>query len=211
MARRAGDVLGSGVGALNHGELRLHQGRLDEAHELLELALRTFRAAQYSIGEALTLVYLGHLAAEQGRFDDASTLFDKAVELLGAAGSKSLLIEADARRAQAFVLEGRHEEGTGLAQECLEREQETGEVGPRTALLHRLLAVAAVQGRRPYDAPPHFEESLRVGRELGADYEVGRTLQAKVVTGFASDEELAEADAIMARLGVVSLPDVPLP
>jgi hypothetical protein len=81
----------------------------------------------------------------------------------------------------------------------------------RTALLERLLAVAAVQGRRREDALPHFEESLRLGRELGADYEVGRTLQAKVLTGFASDEELEEAEAIMARLGVVSLPDVPLP
>ena len=174
-------------------------------------ALRTFGAAKYPIGEALTLVYLGHLAAEQARFDDAATLLETAIEQLGAVGSKSLLIEADARRAQAFVLEGRHEEATALAQDCLEREQETGEVGPRTALLHRLLAVAAVQGRRRDDAPSHFEESLRLGRELGADYEVGRTLQAKVLTGFASDEELEEAEAIMARLGVVSLPEVPLP
>jgi class 3 adenylate cyclase/tetratricopeptide (TPR) repeat protein len=209
MARRAGDVLGNGIAALNHGELRLHQGRLEEARELLEGALRTFRAAKYPIGEALALVYLGHLAAEQGRFDDASALFDAAGELL--VGSKSLLIEADARRAQAYVLEGRHEEATALAQDCRERERETGEAGVRTALLERLLAVAAVQGGRSDDAPPHFDASLRLGRELGADYEVGRTLQAKVLTGFASDEELEEAEAIMAGLGVVSLPDLPLP
>ena len=65
--------------------------------------------------------------------------------------------------------------------------------------------------RRREEAPPHFDASLRLGRELGADYEVGRTLQAKVLTGFASDDELAEAEAIMARLGVVSLPAPPLP
>jgi tetratricopeptide (TPR) repeat protein len=211
MARRAGDVIGRGIAALNHGELRLNQGRLEEAHELLESALRTFRAAKYPIGEALTLVYLGHLAAEQGRFGDASGLFDTAVELLTAIGSKPNLIEAGARRAQAYVLEGRHEEAAALAQECLDLEQETGEVGARTALLERLLAVAAVQGRRREDAPAHFEESLRIGREYGADYEVGRTLQAKVLTGFASDAELEEAEAIMARLGVVSLPAMPLP
>jgi len=209
MARRAGDVIGSGIAALNHGELRLHQGHLDDAHELLEVALRTFRAAKYPIGEALALAYLGHLAAEQSRFDDASQLFDKADELL--VGSKSLQIEADARRAQAYVLEGRHEEAASLAQECLERERETGEAGVRTAMLERLLGLAAVQGRRRDDAAPHFDESLRLGRALGADYEVGRTLQAKVLTGLSSDEELAEAEAIMARLGVVSLPEVPLP
>lgn len=211
MAGRAGDVLGRGIAALNHGELRLHQGRLDEAQELLERALRTFRAAKYPIGEGLTLVYLGHLAAEQARFDDAFALLDSASEQLTATGSRSLEIEADARRAQAYVLEGRHEEAAALARECLEREQETGELGARTALLERLLAVTAVQGRRPEDAPPHFEASLRIGRELRADYEVGRTLQAKVLTGFASDEEHEEAEAIMTRLGVVSLPALPLP
>ncbi len=211
LARRCGEVIGTGIAALNHGELRLNQGRLEEAHELLESALRTFRAAKYPIGEGVTLVYIGHLASEQGRFEDASTLLDTAVELLTTIGSKSNVIEAEARRAQAYVLEGRHEEAAALAQHCLELEQETGEVGARTALLERLLAVTAVQGRRRDDAPAHFEESLRIGREYKADYEVGRTLQAKVMTGFASDEELAEAEAIMERLGVVSLPDVPLP
>ena len=211
LARRCGEVIGTGIAALNHGELRLNQGRLEEAHELLESALRTFRAAKYPIGEGVTLVYLGHLAAEQGRFADAAVLFDTAVERLTAIGSKSNVIEAEARRAQAYVLEGRHEEAAALARQCLELEQETGEVGARTALLERLLAVTAVQGRRRDDAPPHFEESLRIGREYKAHYEVGRTLQAKVLTGFASDEELAEAEAIMERLGVVSLPEVPLP
>jgi class 3 adenylate cyclase/predicted ATPase len=211
MARRSGEVIGSGIAALNHGELRLNQGRLEEAQQLLESALRTFRAAKYPIGEAVALVYLGHLAAEQSRFDDATSLFDRAVEMLTAIRSKSNLIEAEARRAQAYVLEGRHEEATSLAQRCLDFEQETGEIGARTALLERLLAVTAVQGRRREDAPAHFEESLRIGREYGADYEVGRTLQAKVLTGFASEEELAEAEAIMERLGVVSLPEMPLP
>jgi tetratricopeptide (TPR) repeat protein len=159
----------------------------------------------------VTLVYIGHLASEQGRFEDASALFDTAVELLTTIGSKSNVIEAEARRAQAYVLEGRHEEAAALARDCLEQEQETGEIGARTALLERLLAVTAVQGRRRDDAPPHFEESLRIGREYKADYEVGRTLQAKVMTGLASDEELVEAEAIMERLGVVSLPEVPLP
>ena len=50
----------------------------------------------------------------------------------------------------------------------------------RTALLERLLAVAAVQARRREEASPHFEESLRIGRGTRRHYEVGRTLQAKV-------------------------------
>ena len=211
VSRRAGDVLTGGHTTTNHGELLLHRGRLEEAEELLQDGLRTYRAATFPIGEALVLVYLGHLAAEQGRFTDAYALLDDAGERLAALGSKSFLIEADTRRAQAYVLEGRHAEAAELARSCLERMQETGEAGVRAATLERLLAVAVVQARRPEEAAPHFAESLRLGREFGADYEVARTLQAKLLTGFADDAEREEAEAIMARLGVVSFPDVPLP
>jgi predicted ATPase/class 3 adenylate cyclase len=211
VARRAGDVLTTGHTATNHGELLLNRGQLEESHELLEQALRTYRAAKFPIGEAHVLGYLGQLAAEQGRFDDAQQLFDASSRLLTELGSKSFLIEADARRAQAFALEGRHADAAALAADCLERMKETGETGTRAALLERLLAVAAVQGRRPDEAPPHFAESLRLGRETGADYEVARTLQMKVITGFATDDELAEAEELIERLGVVSFPNVPLP
>ena len=64
-----------------------------------------------------------------------------------------------------------------------------GEVGVRSALLERLLGLAAVQARVPQEALPHFDESIRLARTLGAEYELGRTLHAKTVTGFASDED----------------------
>jgi cyanophycinase-like exopeptidase len=65
-----------------------------------------------------------------------------------------------------------------------------------------------VQGRRPQDAAAHFDESLRVARELGAQYEVARTQQARADTGLGPDED---TQAIFDRLGVVRLPAVPLP
>jgi len=87
----------------------------------------------------------------------------------------------------------------------------TGEVGVRSALLERLLGIAAVQASRRDDAPAHFDAGVAIARELGADYELARTLQAKVLTGSASDADREEAEAIMTRLGVVSLPSLPLP
>ena len=86
-----------------------------------------------------------------------------------------------------------------------------GELSVRSALLERLLGLAAVQARTPEEAVPHFDESVRLARSLGAEYELGRTLHAKVFTGFASDEEASEAEAILERLGIVALPVVPLP
>jgi hypothetical protein len=85
---------------------------------------------------------------------------------------------------------------------------ETGEIGTRTALLERLLGWASVQGRQPEAAPPHFDESLRVAHELGAQYEIARTLRARADAGLGSDED---AQTIFDRLGVVRLPAVPLP
>jgi class 3 adenylate cyclase/tetratricopeptide (TPR) repeat protein len=211
VVRRAGDVLTGGHATNNRAEILIDQGRLAEAAELFEQALRTYRAAKFPVGEAFATMCLGRIAAEEGRFADAHRLLDDARARFAALGNESLLLEADARRAQAFVLEGRHADAEAAARAALEGTHAIGEVGVRLALLERLLAVAAVQSRARDDAPAHFAESLRVARELGADYEVARTLQAKVLTGFASDEELEEAQAIMERLGVRSLADVPLP
>ena len=211
VVRRAGDVLTGGHATNNRAEILLDQGRLAEAAELFEGALRTYRAAKFPVGEALVLINLGRLAAEESRFADAHTFLDDARDLLVSLGAESFLIEADARRAQAFVLEGRHGDVVELATTALERMRTTGELGVRSALLERLLGLAAIQARTPERAPAHFDESLRLARALGADYELGRTLHAKVVTGFATAEETAEAESILARLGIVSLPEVPLP
>jgi class 3 adenylate cyclase/tetratricopeptide (TPR) repeat protein len=208
---RAGDVLTGGHATNNRAEILLDQGRLDEAAELFDAALRTYRAATFPIGEALVTINLARLAAEQGSFARAHELLDSATAVLRDLGSESFLIEADARRAQAWVLEGRHADAARLAAAALERMEAAGEVGVRSALLERLLAVAAIQARTPGDAPEHFAASLRIARSLGADYEVGRTLQVMALTGAADDAEQAEGIAIMERLGVVSLPNVPLP
>jgi class 3 adenylate cyclase/tetratricopeptide (TPR) repeat protein len=209
--QRAGDVLTGGHGTNNRAEILLDQGRLPEATELFERALRTYRAAKFPVGEALVTINLGRLAAAEGRFADAARQFDDASAQLTELGSESFLIEAEARRAEAFVLEGRHDDAASLAERALDGMTRTGEVGVRSALLERVLGLAAVQARRRDDAPPHLDKSLQVARELGADYEVARTLRARVATGLAADGESAEADAILERLGVVWTPDVPLP
>ena len=209
--RRAGDVLTGGHATNNRAEILLDQGRLAEAAELFDAALRTYRAAKFPVGEALVKINLGRLSAEEGRFAEAHRHLDDARGQLEALGAESFLIEADARRAQALILEGRHDAVLELATTALERMRSAGELGVRSALLERLLGLAAVQARTPEQAVPHFEESLRLARSLGADYELGRTLHAKVLTGFASEAEAREAEAILERLGVVALPAVPLP
>ena len=85
-------------------------------------------------------------------------------------------------------------------------------VGGLEALVERSIGYALHQARRPEEARPHFEESLRIARELKAEYEVALTLRAMAATRYPSDEDLgAQSDAILERLGVVLVPSVPLP
>ena len=75
-----------------------------------------------------------------------------------------------------------------------------------------MIGLAYVQARRPADASPHLEESLRLARELKAEFEVALTLRAMAAVGRDGADDLrAESDAILERLGVVSVPRVPLP
>jgi len=76
----------------------------------------------------------------------------------------------------------------------------------------RLLGLALCQARTPEIARPHFLESLEIARELQAEYEVALTLRAMADTRFEDAETLRlESDAILGRLGVASVPSVPLP
>ena len=66
VVRRAGDVLTGGHATNNRAEILLDQGRLDEAAELFDVALRTYRAAKFPAGEALVMINLGRLARGGG-------------------------------------------------------------------------------------------------------------------------------------------------
>ena len=156
VVRRAGDVLTGGHATNNRAEILLDQGRLDEAAELFDVALRTYRAAKFPVGEALVMINLGRLAAEKGRFAEAHRYLDDARAQLEALGAESYLIEADARRAQAFILEGRHADVVELATTALGRMRSSGELGVRSALLERLLGLAAVQARSPDEGRAAF-------------------------------------------------------
>ena len=140
----------AGMRRTTGAEILLDQGRLAEAAELFDVALRTYRAAKFPVGEALVMINLGRLAAEEGRFADAHRYLDDARAQLEALGAESFLIEADARRAQAFILEGAaRRRGRAGDRTALERMRSAGELGVRSALLERLLGLAAVQARTP--------------------------------------------------------------
>ena len=78
-------------------------------------------------------------------------------------------------------------------------------------MIERLIGYALVQGRRKDEAAPHLERSLELARGLGADLEIALTLKAMADTGLAGADAAGESEEILGRLGVVSLPRIPLP
>jgi class 3 adenylate cyclase/tetratricopeptide (TPR) repeat protein len=210
---RAGDVIGEATLANNEGEILSDQGHLEEAEEAFRHMLRASRAAGYTIGAALATSNLGRVAARGRRFEEARRLFAEAIASFETIEAHYYVAEARARLAECAVLEGSHGEAIELATAVLADESTAGAV---RILAERVLGYALQQARRPDEARPHFEESLRSAREAKSDYEAALTLRAiaDTASGATRDVDLprgAEAAAALERLGVVSLPGVPLP
>ncbi len=208
---RAGDVVGAVIQVNNEAEILSDQGHVEEAIPLFEQMLRVSRASGWAFGEGAALSNLARADARRGRFDEAHALFDGALAVFEELSAERFKVEAKARRAECLVFEGRYQEALEVATECRDTAAKSP-VGGVEALIERSMGYALHQARRPEEARAHFEESLRIARDLKVQYEVALTLRAMAATGYPSGDDLAvESDEILALLGVVSLPAVPLP
>jgi class 3 adenylate cyclase/tetratricopeptide (TPR) repeat protein len=207
----AGDPLGAAVQENNMAEVLSDQGHLDETEALFRNMVRVSRAARFPIGAAVGTSNLGRLAARQGRFTDAHQLLDEAAGAFATIDAGRYVNETHARRAECLVFEGRHAEALEVALALVEASRETP-FGGLEALVERTIGLALHQARKPDEGNEHLQESLRIARDLRAVYEEALTLRALADTKAPDADALrAESDAILARLGVVSVPKVPLP
>ena len=198
---RAGDVIGAAVTINNEAEILSDQGRLDEAEGLFEDMVRTCRAAGYALGALVGLGNLGRVAARSGRFDEAHARYAEALEGFEEMGAESFVAETRLRVVECCVLAGEHARALSLL----------GELGDESSpALERLRGYGLTQARRGEEAASHFASSLELAREQGLAYEEALSLRA--IADTAGDEGArTESDALLTRLGVTSLPHVPLP
>jgi class 3 adenylate cyclase/tetratricopeptide (TPR) repeat protein len=208
---RSGDVIGAVIQVNNEGEVLSDQGRVEESTPLFEEVLRVSRASGWTFGEGLAPSNLGRAAARAGRFEEAHAHFDAGQAVFEALLAERYVVELKARRAECLVYEGRYREALEVATECREAASRSP-VGGLEALIERSVGYALHQARRPDEARPHFEDSLRIARALNAKYEVALTLRAMAATRHPSEADLAgESDAILEQLHVASVRPVPLP
>lgn len=211
LSQRAGDISSVARAGVNEAELLTDRGELTRAQALLEDALRTWQAAGYRFGVAAATSNLGQTRARAGDFAEAQRLLSEATALFEELGNPLFVLDTNVRRAEAHVLAGEHREALERARAALESADRIAAPRGMYGVIERLIGYALVQARRKDEARPHFERSLAVAREAGADFEVALTLKAMADTGLAGADAAAEAQAILDRLGVVSVPRVPLP
>jgi class 3 adenylate cyclase/tetratricopeptide (TPR) repeat protein len=220
--QKIGDEAHATIASLNIAEVRSDQGRFEEAEPVLRAVLETRRAGGLPLEVAEASSVLGRHQARVGSFQEARELLDEARLLYAAEEDEVELLTTDARIAECLVLQGSVEEARRRVEEALREAEEMAGVSVVVSNLHRLLGWTHLQAGEPDAAREALERSLHLARledeNFGirsADYEVALTLGAfvrlRAAAGEPADELEAERDAIFARLGVVKVPEPPLP
>jgi tetratricopeptide (TPR) repeat protein len=210
--RKTGDEVNAAHGTNNIAEILSDQGHLEDAEQQFRDALRIWRAARFRLGIAFATANLGRVAARGGRYEEAERLYDDAIAEFRAIGAEGQALETEARVAENLLLSGRVEAAERLTRQLLDRAVSTGGMATVRAMLYRILGYAVMR-RDAAAALDAFEQSLRIGEEADAQYEMALTLEAQATLARHADEAASErlasqAQAILRRLGVVSTPRV---
>ena len=120
-------------------------------------------------------------------------------------GAESFLRETRIRVVECCVLAGEHARALGLLDE-LEGDSPDG----GAALLELLRGYALTQARRGDEGASHLARSLELARAGGTAFEQALSLRA-IADTTSEPGPRAESDEILARLGVIGVPHVPLP
>jgi class 3 adenylate cyclase/tetratricopeptide (TPR) repeat protein len=220
--QKIGDESHATIAALNIAEVRSDQGRFDEAEPVLRAVLETRRAGGLALEIAEASSVLGRHEARVGQFEEARSLLDEARLLYAAAEDEVELLTTDARIAECLVLQGGAADARAHVLDALRQAESMAGVSVIVANLYRLLGWTHLQTAELDSAREALERSLDLARlddeNFGlrsADYEVALTLSALVrlgaLVGEPANEAKTERDAIFARLGVVAVPEPPLP
>lgn len=200
---RIGDVVGAAMLGNNIGEIKSDQGHLEVARTHFEETRSVTAAAGHKLLATVARSNLARLAAREGRCDEALAELEEALAGFREIKAASFVVETQARIAEAHLLAGREPDRVyDLAGEALVGAGEAGGMAAVEAMLHRLRGYALHQAGDAAAAREPFEESLRIARQVGAEYETALTLEAL--------GQEAAAGALFERLGVVSVPRVPL-
>ena len=193
------------------GGLSIGEKKPCEARERFEEAAAVFRGSHAGFLGHVATGNLGRLAAREGRFDDAEQALEDALNGFGELNAATFVMESLARLAELDVLRGdRQEQALERAEATLDAVRKSGG-SPLETMLLRLVGYARAQAGLHGQARAAFEESLVAAHEAEAEYEQALAHRALADIGEDVEENDALSRKLLGRLGVVSVPSVPLP
>ena len=213
-AAKAGSLITEALLLNNTAEILSDQGHLAGAEERLRTALTVFRGARHGF-EGLALGNLARLLGRAGRYAEAELAFYQAYEVLERNRESALLAETAARRAEVLALAGASAEALDAVTTA--SAMVTAQPLPTTSpLLRRVTGWATAQQGDHGTAWRLLSTAVMDSREREDVYGTAVALQslarlahlrgaAPVVQSLS-----AFADGLLADLGVVSTPSVPL-
>jgi len=214
LRERIGDVVGAATITNNIGEVKSDQGYLTTASEIAEEARSVFETAGHRNLLTHALSNLGRIAAREGRLEDSRRLLHEARELAEEISAGGLLVELEARLAERAVLAGETDEALAGADAALAAIERSGGGSLNHAFVHRVRGYALMQRGDLDAAAEALRESLELARSSDETYELALALEALArlaeLRGEDGAAEAKEAKTLLARLGVVSTPEIPL-
>jgi len=212
---RAGDPVEAVRAGAGIGEILCDQGDLDGAIPVLEEALTVWRAARYPFGIAFVVSQLGRVASRSGRFFEADDRYQEARSIYLESKARHDVLETDTRIAENLVYQGNTIDARSQIERARRNASELGGEPVQTVRLDLLAGYASVQSGDRSGARAAFEASLAAAVDRAASYEVALALEAlarldKLEGRPDWRDGLEECRTIFDRLGVISVPVIPL-
>ncbi len=205
-----GDIIETANVENNIAEVRLDQGRFDDARDLLQNALDTWASAASWMGVGMATANLGVCALRVGDFEHASTRFVAAREAYERIDARAEAFAVYALEAELLLCERRLDEALERVGAIRTQAQEIG-VGPALlAGLQRLAAHAKFQSGDRDAGLQRVHEAIALAEQVDAAYEEARCLQLIArVGGPRSETAATRAAQLTQRLGVIASPVIP--
>ena len=180
IASSIGDPYGEDAALNNLGMTIREQGDPAQAVLLLRRALEIGREIGDQALEPDALSELGKAYHVLGDLEQAQKMLEKALEMASISVARFQLPLIHVRLAQLFLARGQDGEALTQAHAGLQEAEGVGDPWQK-GVAHRMMAQVAAQiGSKEAETEPatHFEESVHILREIGAEAELARSLAA---------------------------------